>query len=131
VVVWRYVSIGRGAQCVILFGIVEMPEWSVNNLDSKAMVRLNGRVVEPACYNYGFYHSCVGAIAFKDAHFGQGFGFVSLDQVECLGFEFRLAECRSLPRLKFLCSHEDDAGVQCELLGLRTMLMLGRGRGLG
>jgi hypothetical protein len=82
-------------------------------------------VVEPAYYNYGSYHFCVGAIAVGNAQFGQGSELIFLDEVGCVGSESTLIECRANAVGIHDCSHEEDAGVQCKILGLHTKLMLG------
>ena len=56
------------------------------------------------------------AIAFFEAHFGEGTGAIWLDNVECLGTESILADCRAEPIGVHNCIHAEDVGVACELI---------------
>ncbi|NXE29833.1 DMBT1 protein, partial [Ardeotis kori] len=47
------------------------------------------------------------------ARFGQGFGRIWLDRVNCTGTEATLSECQASPWGSNSCDHREDAGVVC------------------
>ena len=57
----------------------------------------------------------VGGTAFHNAYFGQGYGLIHLDEVQCTGSELSLLGCLHSRRLTH-CDHSDDAGVRCSSL---------------
>ena len=54
--------------------------------------------------------------ALGGAHFGPGSGEILLDDVECTGFEDRLADCAQGSIAKGNCWHSEDAGVVCNVV---------------
>ncbi|XP_064642640.1 deleted in malignant brain tumors 1 protein-like [Lineus longissimus] len=57
-----------------------------------------------------------GGRAFLRAHFGKGIGPMWLDDVNCIGSEAYLTECDMANEWgQNDCSHNEDAGVRCEL----------------
>ena len=68
------------------------------------------------CSQLGF--SRQGAIALGQATFGMGIGLILLDNVQCIGSEETLFNCRANPILNHNCAHFEDAGARCiPLLG--------------
>ena len=65
------------------------------------------------CRQLGF--SSEGARAWRNAVFGEGFGPILLDNVNCDGTEFRLIDCSASPIGTHNCFHSEDAGVSCVL----------------
>lgn len=59
------------------------------------------------------YDYILGAVALRDAYFGEGTGPIFLERFSCEGAEDRLLDCASLPIGVHECSHSDDAGVVC------------------
>ena len=56
-----------------------------------------------------------GAIAaYSGAHFGEGSGFVSLDNLHCAGSEDTPLDCPHAEVGIHNCKHNEDAGVQCK-----------------
>ncbi|XP_072198589.1 antigen WC1.1-like [Excalfactoria chinensis] len=51
--------------------------------------------------------------ALGEAAFGEGTGFIWLEQVECRGTELSLQDCWARPGDSGVCRHKEDAGVQC------------------
>ncbi|XP_060098648.1 deleted in malignant brain tumors 1 protein [Heteronotia binoei] len=49
-----------------------------------------------------------------NAHFGQGSGSIFLDNVQCIGNESTLDQCKKAPWGTHNCVHREDAGVVCE-----------------
>ncbi|OXB75900.1 UNVERIFIED_CONTAM: hypothetical protein H355_008544 [Colinus virginianus] len=51
--------------------------------------------------------------ALAEAAFGEGTGFIWLEQVECKGTELSLQDCWSQPGDSGVCRHKEDVGVHC------------------
>ena len=60
-----------------------------------------------SCYNI------IGATARTGAAFGQGTGPILLDEVKCIGLEYRLFDCPHAGIEVDNCGHSQDAGVVC------------------
>ena len=58
---------------------------------------------------YGLY---IDAIAYSNAHYGQGTGPILLDNLACIGTEYNLTSC-SYDSDTSDCGHYEDAGVHC------------------
>ena len=67
---------------------------------------------EVVCRQLG-YPGASGAFVF--ARFGQGTGPIWLDEVDCIGTETNLTQCRHNGFGNEDCSHFEDAGVRCAL----------------
>ena len=52
------------------------------------------------------------AIAYSNAHYGQGTGPILLDNLACIGTEYNLTSC-SYDSDTSDCRHYEDAGVRC------------------
>ena len=68
------------------------------------------------------------AIAFDEAYFGEGNGFIWLDNVICSGTESDLLSCSHNGLGVHNCDHYEDAGVRCEgtfilIVYLTTIIM--------
>ncbi|KAJ8257254.1 hypothetical protein GJAV_G00183620 [Gymnothorax javanicus] len=76
--------------------------------------------------------SALGAVRF--AHFGQGTGFIFMDNVHCTGSEESLLDCQSNELGSHNCGHYEDAAVICagvnttEYNGTRVQLVDGAHR---
>ena len=57
------------------------------------------------------YFIFLDALAFTNAHFGQGSGDIFLSNVGCTGSESSLLDCSHATT--FYCGHSEDAGVRC------------------
>ncbi|XP_038061742.1 deleted in malignant brain tumors 1 protein-like [Patiria miniata] len=51
--------------------------------------------------------------AWSNAHFGQGSGRITLDDVSCHGYESSIADCSHRSWFSSDCGHSEDAGVTC------------------
>ena len=65
----------------------------------------------------------LGAIARVNAAFGEGFGPILLDDVQCNGLEHRLLECSNNGLEVTNCNHQRDAGVVC-IIGMSSSISL-------
>ncbi|KAL7644494.1 UNVERIFIED_CONTAM: hypothetical protein RMT77_005326 [Armadillidium vulgare] len=54
-----------------------------------------------------------GGIAHKKGFFGKGNGPIWLDNVDCLGNETKLSQCRHSPPGTSACLHSEDVGITC------------------
>ena len=48
------------------------------------------------------------------AYYGEGIGRILLDEVNCKGDESNILDCAHSGRSEHDCSHEEDAGVECD-----------------
>ena len=55
-----------------------------------------------------------GAQALSFAHFGQGEGPITLDNVRCSGLEEYISDCPNNGLFVHNCAHYEDAGVRCQ-----------------
>ncbi|XP_026564233.1 scavenger receptor cysteine-rich domain-containing group B protein [Pseudonaja textilis] len=61
--------------------------------------------------------SCGGALAaFGEAQYGQGKGYIFLDNLKCKGDETSLLRCSHIRWNVHNCDHSEDAGALCHLL---------------
>ena len=76
---------------------------------------------EVVCRQLGFD----GALsAPRDASFGQGNGPIWLDDINCVGMEISISDCRHSGWGVHNCGHHDDAGVVCRPTGMLVSLQL-------
>ncbi|XP_016130701.1 lysyl oxidase homolog 2B [Sinocyclocheilus grahami] len=71
--------------------------------------------------------------ALSGGQLGQGMGPVHMNEVKCSGFEKSVTECPfSMDKDSEGCSHEEDAGVRCNVpaMGFQQRLRLSGGRNL-
>ncbi|XP_072176095.1 scavenger receptor cysteine-rich domain-containing protein DMBT1-like [Diadema setosum] len=66
---------------------------------------------EVVCRQLGYPTTSVEAVG--GGTFGEGSGFILLDEVECYGWETSLDSCHSKEWLINDCKHNEDAGVRC------------------
>ncbi|XP_078535779.1 scavenger receptor cysteine-rich domain-containing group B protein [Lissotriton helveticus] len=60
---------------------------------------------------------CGAAVAARaEAHYGQGSGYIFLDNLKCRGNESSLLQCSHIRWNVHNCDHSEDAGALCELL---------------
>ena len=62
--------------------------------------------------------------AVASAHFGEGTGNIWMDDVNCVGNERKLTECKHQGWGKHNCGHSKDAGAICIIPGKQKMPML-------
>ncbi|XP_071484721.1 scavenger receptor cysteine-rich domain-containing protein DMBT1-like [Diadema antillarum] len=65
------------------------------------------------CRQLGYSTSYARAV--RGGTYGEGSGFILLDNVRCNGWESSLARCPSNGWYNNDCGHQDDAGVQCDI----------------
>ena len=71
---------------------------------------------EVVCRQLG-YNLTGDAVANQYAYFGQGTGYIWLDNVQCTGSETHLVNCTNEGIGNHDCKHREDAGVQCISMG--------------
>ena len=98
-----------GVQFVIIPGATSMLKLCVFSLDIHAIVMVINFIADLSLYHV----TCAGAIAYSNAHFGQGFGGIFLSNVLCTGTESSLFDCPHAGIGVHNCQHFDDAGVSC------------------
>lgn len=59
------------------------------------------------CYRF------TDAIAFTEAYFGKGEGYIWMDEVTCTGNELSVLDCQFNDWGDEDCDHSEDAGVKC------------------
>lgn len=59
------------------------------------------------------YNNRTGAIQKQSAAYGQGSGYIVLDDVDCRGPETSIASCRHYGYKHNNCGHDEDVGVVC------------------
>ena len=77
---------------------------------------------------------CSGAVAARSsAYYGQGLGTVMMRNVQCLGSESKLQDCKSSKWKSHdhTCNHSRDAGVECGKILQRLIYKLHPGPGGG
>ena len=113
---WRYALATIGEQWPVVDGAPMRPKLSVDNLAIRRMVRRGSRV-----YQGGHFRARVIIFTFlahpvvehfSSSYFGQGYGFIFLDNVACNGNETSLTSC-SYTTPTSDDSHSKDAGVRC------------------
>ncbi|XP_015263061.1 PREDICTED: lysyl oxidase homolog 2 [Gekko japonicus] len=67
--------------------------------------------------------------AISGARLGQGLGLIHLNEVECLGYEKSITDCKFTTDTQ-RCSHEEDASVRCNVpaMGFQNQIRLSGGR---
>ena len=101
-----------GAQCVMTSGMLLMLKWSADSWDSLLQVRIIHIVycISYWCFAY-LIAQCSGA-AVRTSLLSSGTGPIWLDDVQCVGTETRLIDCRA--NREHNCLHTEDAGVICQ-----------------
>ena len=75
------------------------------------------------CYSWYIIIVTTGAVAIQYGFFGQGFGPIHLDEVQCIGSERSLILC-SFTSMEN-CNHYEDAGVRCQgIYHIIVMMMI-------
>ncbi|XP_071953930.1 scavenger receptor cysteine-rich domain-containing protein DMBT1-like isoform X2 [Antedon mediterranea] len=62
------------------------------------------------CTELGLGHAVE---VFPQARYGQGFGSIHMDEVECIGNETTIFNCQHAGWMSSDCRHHEDAGVRC------------------
>ncbi|XP_019367033.1 PREDICTED: scavenger receptor cysteine-rich domain-containing group B protein [Gavialis gangeticus] len=69
--------------------------------------------VKVVCQQLGCGHAVA---AWGEAHYGQGIGYIFLDNLKCKGNEASLLRCSHIRWNVHNCDHSEDAGAVCSLL---------------
>ena len=96
------------------------------NVDARVVCRTMGYTTVGMCVlkaNEGkvYCDLCTdaGAVALREAYFGEGTGQIWLDNIQCAGTETWLDECPQNDIGTHNCDHDEDVGVRC---GGRTVI---------
>ena len=116
-------SEGRVEMCKNgVWGTVCDDSWDAN--DAKVVCRQLGYSTHGKAYYYTVVSFClcitmvmvcIDAVAYRNAHFGQGTGPILVDNAACAGTETALIQCSHSSTHN--CYHYEDAGVKCNLSG--------------
>ena len=71
------------------------------------------------CRQLGY--NTTNATVYSNATFGEGTGYIWLDNVTCWGNESRLSDCSNLGWGIEDCLHAEDVGVTCGKLDLKLL----------
>ena len=108
---WRYVSMGCGAQCVMIGGMTEMHRWCVDNWDMLE-VSFNSTI---RLFSKLLLFSLTASTPLKIHYFSSGtLLFYHLDDIHCNGNEDLLSECEHNGLGFHDCATRlEEAGVLC------------------
>ncbi|KAL4221648.1 Deleted in malignant brain tumors 1 [Mactra antiquata] len=69
--------------------------------------------VKVICRMLGYYQGSDYGVAYPGAYYGEGYGPIIIDDLNCYGYESDITQCPSRTWNSNNCAHKEDVGINC------------------